>query len=93
MIIAGAFIPLAPVKLKSGKVVHAWAIEAEIDTDHCESNTFQLEWPPKSGKFIDIPEVDKMEYFDMATAMQKINAGQVPLLNELSAILNKDNQT
>ena len=89
MPIDGVFIPLTPVKLKSGKTVHAWAIERDIDLTNFVSNTFQLEWPIKSGRFIEIPEVDKAEWMDIATARQKINAGQVPLLDELLVMIGK----
>lgn len=85
--VTGDFRPLAPVKLKSGKVISAWAVEADIDLRGFVSNTFQMEWPPKSGRVIEIPEVDKAEWMDIATARQKINAGQVPLLTELVGII------
>ena len=82
--IAGNFIPLNTVKLKSGKYVRAWALEKDVDATAFKSNTFLLEWPPKSGKKIEVPEVDKAEWFDLQEAKKKINAGQVPLLEELS---------
>ncbi len=85
--VAGDFRPLTPVKLKSGKVVTAWAVEADLDLAGFVSNTFEMEWPPKSGRMIEIPEVDKAEWMDIATARQKINAGQVPLLTELTGII------
>jgi len=87
MPVAGDFRPLTPVKLKSGKVITAWAVEADLDVPGFVSNTFEMEWPPKSGKMIEIPEVDKAEWMDIATARQKINAGQVPLLTELTGII------
>lgn len=85
--VAGDFRPLTPVKLKSGKVVTAWAVEADLDLAGFVSNTFKMEWPPKSGRMIEIPEVDKAEWMDIATARQKINTGQVPLLTELTGII------
>lgn len=85
--LSGSFTELAPVKQKSGKIVHAWAIECDPDLSGFASNIFSFEWPMRSGKFIDIPEVDRVEWMDIATARQKINAGQVPLLTELMAIL------
>lgn len=85
--VSGKFIELNPVKLKSGKTIYAWAVECDIDLTHFKSNTFPLEWPPKTGKFIEIPEVDKAEWQDMATAKQKINPGQAGLLEELEGIL------
>ena len=85
--VSGDFIPLNTVKLKSGKYVKAWALEKDVDAGSIKSNTFSLEWPPKSGKKIEVPEVDKAEWFDLKKAKEKINAGQVPLLEELSVKL------
>ena len=82
---SGPFVALRPVKQKSGKVVHAWAVEAEIDVGACRSNTFEMEWPPRSGKRVEFPEVDRAEYFDLATAKQKINPAQAAFLAELEA--------
>lgn len=87
MPITGKFTELAPVKLKSGKKVWAFAVEADVDLKNFRSNTFMLEWPMKSGKFIEISEVDKAEWLDIPAAKEKINAGQVPLLNELVGIV------
>jgi predicted NUDIX family NTP pyrophosphohydrolase len=83
--IEGDFISLKPVKLKSGKLVKAWALEKDIDAGAIKSNTFLLEWPPRSGKKIEVPEIDKGEWFTIADAKKKINAGQLPLLDELTA--------
>jgi predicted NUDIX family NTP pyrophosphohydrolase len=79
----GDFFPLTPVKQKSGKIVHAWALEGNIEHTAIISNTFPLEWPPKSGKFIQIPEVDKGGWFSYDTARLKLIPGQVPILEEL----------
>jgi predicted NUDIX family NTP pyrophosphohydrolase len=81
--IHGKFIPLQPVKYKSGKAVNAWAVEGNIDATGIVSNLFQLEWPPKSGKYIDVPEIDRAEWFSIETAKQKILPALTPLLNEL----------
>lgn len=81
--IAGDFIELKPIKQKGGKLVHAWAVEADIDADNIQSNTFPLEWPPKSGKIKDFPEVDRAGWFDPDTAKQKINPAQAGLIGEL----------
>src|SRR5258706_810405 len=83
--ISGDFIPLTTVKLKSGKHVKAWALQMDIDATAVKSNTFSLEWPPRSGKKIEVPEVDKADWYDLEEARKKINAGQVPLLEELAA--------
>jgi predicted NUDIX family NTP pyrophosphohydrolase len=79
----GRFIALAPVKQKSGKVVYAWALQKDIDPGALVSNKFDMEWPPKSGKFIAVPEVDRGAWFTIAEARNKIIPGQLPILNEL----------
>ncbi len=86
--IEGKFIELTPIKQKGGKVVHAWAVEGDIDAEAIRSNTFTLQWPPKSGRMATFPEVDRAAFFDMQTAREKINPAQVALLDELSTILN-----
>src|SRR5687768_10823167 len=83
----GEFIPLGHVKLKSGKMIHAWACEGDFDPDNLESNSFEMEWPPKSGQLKSFPEVDKAGWFDFAKAEEKINSGQIPLLRELEKII------
>lgn len=85
MPISGTFTALTPVVQKSGKKVWAFAVRSDIDPTNFKSNTFPLEWPPRSGKFVDTPEVDKVEWLDIPTAMQKINTGQIPLLAELQS--------
>lgn len=81
--IEGVFKPLKPVKYKSGKVVHAWAVLAEIDHTNINSNLFEIEWPPRSGKQASFEEVDRADWFDIATAKQKIVPAQVDLLVQL----------
>jgi len=81
---AGPFTALAPVRQKSGKIVHAFAIEADFDPARFVSNTFELEWPPRSGKHRAFPEVDRIAYFPLATARQKIIAYQQPFLDQLA---------
>jgi len=79
----GEFIALTPAKQKSGKTIFCWGLEHDLDASKITSNTFPLEWPPKSGKFIDTPEVDRAGWFDYETAKKKLIPGQVPLLDEL----------
>jgi len=79
----GEFLALTPVKQKSGKVVHAWAFEADFDLAAFASNTFEIEWPPKSGRRQSFPEIDRIAYFTLPTAKVKILAYQLPLLLEL----------
>ena len=80
---ATPFIELTPIRQKSGKLVHAWAFEGDCDPDCIQSNTYQMERPPKSGKFVPCPEVDRACFFRMAEARKKINPAQVALLEEL----------
>jgi predicted NUDIX family NTP pyrophosphohydrolase len=76
-------IPLTPVKQKSGKAVHAWAFEADFDLATFASNTFEIEWPPKSGRRQQFPEIDRIAYFTLPMAMVKIIAYQRPFIEEL----------
>ena len=85
--ISGEMLALAPVKLKSGKVVSAWACEAEIDPAAVMSNTFEMEWPPKSGRRQSFPEIDRGEWFSLDVARSKINSAQAGFLDQLGAIL------
>ena len=80
---AGNFIPLKPIKQRSGKVVHAWAFEGDCDVSKIKSNTFQMEWPPKSGRMETCPEIDRAGFFNLPDAQKKIMPAQFPLLEEL----------
>jgi predicted NUDIX family NTP pyrophosphohydrolase len=80
--------PLPSIRQKAGKVVHAWCAEADFDPVTLVSNTFEIEWPPKSGKRARFPEVDRAAWFDLNTARLKINPAQVALLDGLTAILD-----
>ncbi|HEY7459677.1 MAG TPA: NUDIX domain-containing protein [Xanthobacteraceae bacterium] len=88
--VTGEFIALEPVRQTSGKLVHAFAIEAHPDLDAFKSNEFQLEWPPKSGKRQHFPEVDRIAWFAIAEAEKKILAYQRPLLRELAEWVKRD---
>ncbi len=79
----GAMIELTPVAQKSGKIVHAFALEADFDVSQFASNTFTVEWPPKSGRRENFPEIDRIAYFALPVAQLKIIAYQLPLLAEL----------
>jgi predicted NUDIX family NTP pyrophosphohydrolase len=83
----GKFISLTPVKQKSGKLVHAWAIEGDVDETAVVSNSFEIEWPPKSGKQKTFPEIDKAGWFDLQKAKEKINPAQVALLEETATLV------
>jgi predicted NUDIX family NTP pyrophosphohydrolase len=80
---SGDLIALKPVNQKSGKVVHAFAFEADFDLAGFGSNSFEIEWPPKSGRRQSFPEIDRIAYFTLDLAMTKIIAYQQPLLREL----------
>jgi len=82
----GTFIPLSPVRQPGGKVVHAWAVEGDIAVDGLASNTFTMEWPPRSGKMQSFPEVDRYSWFALDEARAKINDAQRALLDELLAL-------
>jgi predicted NUDIX family NTP pyrophosphohydrolase len=82
----GTFIPLAPIKQKGGKIVHAWAFEGDCDPAAVKSNTFRMEWPPHSGRQAEFPEIDRVEWFDLTAARTKIKAGQEALIDELATL-------
>ena len=84
----GQFIPLAPLKQPSGKLVYAWTVRGDIDASSIRSNTFALEWPPRSGQRQEFPEVDRGEWFSIAMAKSKILPGQRGFLDELQADLD-----
>jgi len=80
----GTFMPLAPVRQKSGKTVHAFALEADFDLARFTSNTFEIEWPPRSGRRQLYPELDRVGYFDVDAALGKILTYQQPFIRELT---------
>ena len=80
--------PLTAIKQKGGKKVVAWAAEGDFDPRGIKSNTFRLEWPPKSGQVQEFPEVDQAEWFSVSQARRKINPNQAGLIEELLLILN-----
>ena len=87
--VAGTFLPLAPVRQASGKVISAWAVEGDCDVSVIRSNTFRLEWPPRSGQYREFPEVDRAEWFPLRVAVTKIIQGPRPLLEELERVASK----
>lgn len=80
---AGAYRALAPVKQPGGKVVHAWAVEADCDATLARSNLFSMEWPPRSGRLQEFPECDRAEWFSWREALERILKGQRPILEQL----------
>jgi predicted NUDIX family NTP pyrophosphohydrolase len=85
--VEGHFLPVQPIEQPSGKVVHAWLVEGDFDPAEVRSNTFKLEWPRNSKKFIDVPEIDRADWFSMLLARQKILPGQLAFLDQLEAAL------
>ena len=85
--LGGLYRPLSPVKQPGGKIVHAWAVEGDLDPSQLKSNTFTLEWPPRSGRQQAFPEVDRGEWFRLTAARTKLLVGQRPLLDELERML------
>ena len=83
----GDFIALTPVRQKGGKWVHAWALEGDCDPAAIRSNVFSMEWPPRSGKEREFPEIDRAAWFAIPEARVKILAGQAPLLDELERVV------
>jgi len=84
----GDFIPLGSIKQKGGKAVHAWAFEGDLPHNfQLKSNTFEIEWPPHSGKFKEFPEIDRAEFFGKEIARQKINSAQLSFFDRLCEAL------
>ena len=81
---SGNWIPLGSIKQKGGKTVHAWAVEGDLPEQfELKSNLFEIEYPPRSGKFRQFPEIDRAEFFPDQIARQKINPAQIPFLDRL----------
>lgn len=85
----GEPIDLGEVRQKSGKWVRAWALAGDLDVTGIVSNTCLVQWPPRSGRQIEVPEVDRAEWFELPAAREKLNAGQVPLLDRLEQALER----
>lgn len=86
--VEGEFQALGSIRQESGKVVTAWAVEGDLDVSLVKSNEFEIEWPPRSGKHITIPEVDRAEWFSAAQALEKINPAQGEFIRELARSLD-----
>jgi predicted NUDIX family NTP pyrophosphohydrolase len=89
----GAFVELGSIKQPSGKLVHAFTAEADFDVTQVKSNLFTLEWPPRSGRSGQYPEVDRAEWFSIEDARRKILKGQEPFLDRLLAVLGSPAST
>ena len=86
---SGHPIELGSIQQKGGKVVHGWALEGDMDPDTAHSNTVEMDWPPRSGRRITIPEVDRVAWFAPAEARRRIKATQIPLLERLEEALGE----
>jgi predicted NUDIX family NTP pyrophosphohydrolase len=86
----GRAVPLGEVRQAGGKVVTAWAQEGDLDVTDMRSNTFELEWPPRSGRTQEFPEVDAAGWFSIDEARRKLNHGQLPFLDRLSDVVGED---
>lgn len=84
---AGEPVELGTVTQRGGKIVTAFGVEADLDVSNAVSNTFEMEWPPKSGLMKSFPEVDRVEWFPLAQARTKLLASQHPFLDALEAVL------
>jgi predicted NUDIX family NTP pyrophosphohydrolase len=85
-----SFLDLGWVKQAGGKIVRAWAFEGDCDPNKLISNHCEVEWPPRSGRLIEIPEVDRGAWFSVAEARERIKSTQIPFLDRLSKILSPD---
>ena len=85
--IEGDLRALKPIQQSGGKIVHAWAVEGDLDPTAIVSNTFDIEWPPRSGRLQSFPEIDRAAWFALPEATRKILRGQMPLLEELAQML------
>jgi predicted NUDIX family NTP pyrophosphohydrolase len=86
---AGPVHELGEVRQKSGKLVRAWALRGDLDASRVASNTFELEWPPRSGRMLEVPEVDRAAWFTLEAAREKINPAQIPLLERLANMIEE----
>jgi predicted NUDIX family NTP pyrophosphohydrolase len=85
----GPYLELGSIRQKSGKIVHAWAFEGQWDDSQpIRSNTFEMSWPPYSGKLTEFPEIDRAAFFTLPPARRKLKASQCPLLDRLTAMLD-----
>lgn len=86
----GPAVSLGEIRQKGGKLVVAWALEGDVDPASASSNTFPMEWPPRSGRKIQVPEIDRVAWFDLDSAREKLKAAQHPLLERLAEAVDGD---
>lgn len=87
--VEGSLTPLTPRRQAGGKVIHVWAAEHDVDIPAIRSNTFSMEWPPRSGRMQEFPEVDRADWFPLDLAREKIHKGQTDFLDELEERLTR----
>jgi predicted NUDIX family NTP pyrophosphohydrolase len=85
----GEFVPLGPIKQAGGKIVTAWALEADCDADRIKSNRFSMEWPPHSGRQAEFPEIDRAGWFSLPVARRKLLKRQAAFLDRLAEVLEE----
>jgi predicted NUDIX family NTP pyrophosphohydrolase len=90
--IDGQFRQLDPLRQRGGKIIQAWAIEADCDPSQIRSNSFAMEWPPKSGRMQNFPEVDRAAWFPIPEAQKRILAGQAGFIDQLLSLLRRESQ-
>jgi predicted NUDIX family NTP pyrophosphohydrolase len=81
--VVGEMIRLEPIRQPGRKIIHAWAVRGDLDPSAIKSNTFSLEWPPKSGEYCEFPEVDRAAWFGVTEAGRKMHGGQIGFLRQL----------
>lgn len=87
------YVKLAEYKQPSGKIIHTFALQADVNLEHFKSNMFEMEWPPKSGKKQEFPENDKAAWLSLEVAKQKLVKGQTPIIDDLARMLGQSIQT
>jgi predicted NUDIX family NTP pyrophosphohydrolase len=87
---SGPLVELGQIRQKSGKVVLGWAVEGDLDPAAAVSNTYDIEWPPRSGRMQSFPEIDRVEWFDLDEARRRLKAAQVPFLDRLQPSVAAD---
>jgi predicted NUDIX family NTP pyrophosphohydrolase len=85
----GPLHALGDIRQRSGKIVHAFALKGDLDASDVRSNMVQIEWPPRTGRTLQIPEIDRAAWFDLAAARKRILASQIPLLDRLEVLAKK----
>lgn len=90
LIASGEYLPLGKMKHKSGKTVVAWAFEGDCHPAELKSNTFELEWPPKSGKKVEFPEVDRFSFFGVEAAREKMHPAEFEFVTRLEKMLTEN---